>query len=182
MGLRGPAPKPRALKELEGNPSKRPLNPREPKPAVKRPRCPAYLDNSAKREWRRLVPILERMRVLTEADEIALANLCQQYAMLQEAQIKLRKTGLLIKTRSGYIQQSPLVGIISVTVDQVIKLSREFGLTPSSRTRIQVEPAESPSQSLQRAIMRFARPPCDDGDAPARTPSVSSPPAGSEIN
>ena len=181
MGLRGPAPKPRTLRELEGNPGKRPLNPREPKPAVKRPRCPAYLDDSAKREWRRLVPILERMRVLTEADEIALANLCQQYAMLQEAQIKLRKTGLLIKTRSGFIQQSPLVAIISATVDQVIKLSREFGLTPSSRTRIQVEPAESPSQSLQRAIMRFARPPCSDSDAPVRA-GTPSPPAGTGIN
>ena len=124
------------------------------------------------------------MRLLTEADEIALASLCQQYAMLQEAQIKLRKTGLLIKTRSGFIQQSPLVGIISATVDQVIKLSREFGLTPSSRTRIHVEPAESPSQSLQRTIMRFARPPCSDSDTPARpgTPSVSSPPAGTGIN
>ena len=153
MGLRGPPPKPRALREIEGNPGKRPLNPREPQPAVKRPRCPAYLDADARREWRRLVPILERMRVLTEADDIALANLCQQYALLQEAQIKLKKTGLLIKTRSGYIQQSPLVAIISTTVDQVNKLCREFGLTPSSRTRIQVEPVKPAVNPIQQAIM-----------------------------
>ena len=120
---------------------------------MKRPRCPAYLDDNAKREWRRLVPILERMRVLTEADEIALGNLCQQYALMQEAQIKLKKTGLLVKTRSGSIQQSPLVAIISTTVDQVNKLCREFGLTPSSRTRIQVEPVKPAVNPIQQAIL-----------------------------
>ena len=138
MGLRGPPPKPRAIRELEGNPGKRRLNPLEPRPLVERPRCPAYLDAGAKKEWRRLIPILERMRVLTEGDAIALASLCQQYAMLQEAQVKLQKTGLLMKTKSGYVQQSPLVGIITAAVDQVNKLCREFGLTPAARTRIQV--------------------------------------------
>lgn len=75
---------------------------------------------------------------LTEADGIALANLCQQYSLLQQAQAKLQKTGLLLKTKSGYIQQSPLVAIVSSAVDQVNKLCREFGLTPAARTRIQV--------------------------------------------
>ena len=105
---------------------------------MRRPKCPAHLDDEARREWRRLVPILERMRVLTEADGIALANLCQQYATLIKAQRLLQKSGLLFKTKSGYIQQSPLVGIISAAVDQVNKLCREFGLTPAARTRIQV--------------------------------------------
>lgn len=138
MGLRGPAPQPTSLRVLYGNPGRRPINRFEPKPRMKRPKCPTHLDENAQREWRRLVPILSRMRVLTEADGIALANLCQQYAMLQQAQVKLQKTGLLMKTKSGYIQQSPLVGIISAAVDQVNKLCREFGLTPASRTRIQI--------------------------------------------
>ena len=145
MGFRGPNPKPRALQVLEGNPGKRPLNPLEPQPSLRRPKCPDYLDEAAKREWKRLVPILEAMRVLTEADGIALGNLCMQYALLQEAQTKLRKTGLLMKTRSGFIQQSPLVAVVSSTVDQVNKLCREFGLTPAARTRIQVAPGDSAS-------------------------------------
>ena len=75
--------------------------------------------------------------------------------MLQDAQLKLKKTGLLIKTRSGYIQQSPLVGIISVTVDQVNKLCREFGLTPASRTRIQVDGENSSARArLEAALCR----------------------------
>lgn len=129
------------------------MNPNEPHPRVQRPKCPDYLDEVAKREWRRLVPVLERMEVLTEADGIALANLCQQLSMLQQAQIKLQKTGLLMKTRSGYIQQSPLVGIITAAVDQVGKLCREFGLTPAARTRIHVEKvARDPRQTLEDMI------------------------------
>jgi P27 family predicted phage terminase small subunit len=120
------------LQVLEGNPGKRPLNPLEPQPLLRWPKCPDYLDEAAKKEWKRLVPILEAMRVLTETDGIALGNLCMQYALLQEAQTKLRKTGLLMKTRSGFIQQSPLVAVVSSTVDQVNKLCREFGLTRCS--------------------------------------------------
>ena len=138
MGLRGPPPKPRALVLLEGNPGKRPLNQYEPQPRVRRPKCPDYLDEAAKREWKRLVPILERMRVLTEADGMALANLCMQYATLIKAQRLLEKSGLLFKSKSGYVQQSPLVANVSSDVDQVNKLCREFGLTPAARTRLQV--------------------------------------------
>ncbi len=37
MGQRGPAPKPTALRILEGNPGKRPLNASEPRPRAGRP-------------------------------------------------------------------------------------------------------------------------------------------------
>ena len=139
MGLRGPAPKPRALAIAEGNPGKRPLNGCEPEPRRKRPKCPDYLDEEAKREWRRLVPILERMRVLTEADGLALANLCLLFSTMVKAQRLLEKSGLLFKTKSGYIQQSPLVAIVANSVAQVNQPCREFGLTPASRTRLSVE-------------------------------------------
>src|SRR5437868_2916028 len=78
------------------------------------------------------------MRVLTDADYIALANLCQAYSTLIAAQVQLNKTGILYKTKSGYVQQSPLLGIITAQSTIPNNLLREFGLTPSSRTRIAV--------------------------------------------
>jgi phage terminase small subunit len=39
--------------------------------------CPDHLDDVARKEWDRLTSILVAMKVLTEADYIALANLCQ---------------------------------------------------------------------------------------------------------
>ncbi len=135
MGLRGPIPKPTALKILEGNPGKRPLNRHEPNPGGV-PQCPKHLDAQARREWRRLLPILLKMRVLTEADYIALANLCQTYSTMVKAQEQLQKAGLLYKSQSGYIQQSPLLSIVNSCVETITKLCREFGLTPSSRSRL----------------------------------------------
>lgn len=43
MAITGPKPKPTAIKILEGNPGKRPLNLNEPKPQRIAPECPVYL-------------------------------------------------------------------------------------------------------------------------------------------
>ena len=52
MAQRGRKPKPTAVKMLEGNPGKRSLNTGEPKPEKKAPRCPAWLEDEAKKELR----------------------------------------------------------------------------------------------------------------------------------
>ena len=45
MAQRGRKPKPTALKVLEGNPGKRPLNLYEPTPEGDLPECPEWLEN-----------------------------------------------------------------------------------------------------------------------------------------
>src|SRR5580698_7010248 len=107
--MRGPAPTPTALRVLEGNPSKRPLNRREPQPRAKAPKCPDHLDEIAKNEWKRLIPILRRMRLLSEADGMALASLCQAYSTMVQAQTKLNKTGLLYLREGQPIRATPLL-------------------------------------------------------------------------
>ena len=73
-----------------------------------------------------------------------------------KAQTKLNESGLLLKTPSGYIQQSPLLGIVNNCTDTVVKLSREFGLTPSSRSRLEVPPEPKP-ESKVGMLIRMAR-------------------------
>lgn len=73
MAVRGRKPKPTAIKELEGNPGKRPLNKNEPKPDKKAPRCPAWLEEEAKKEWKRTGTMLEQLGLLTEMDMAAFA-------------------------------------------------------------------------------------------------------------
>ena len=87
------------------------------------------------------------MKVLTEADGMALANLCQTYSTMITAQEKLNKMGILYKAPSGYVMQNPLLSVVNQCVDTITKLTREFGLTPAARSRI------------------FINPPADDGDA-----------------
>ena len=52
MATRGRKPTPTAIKELEGNPGKRPMNSAEPRPEKKAPPCPKWLEPEAKKEWR----------------------------------------------------------------------------------------------------------------------------------
>ena len=85
-----------------------------------------------------MVGILRRMQLLTEADGHALANLCIAYSTLVRAQVKLNESGLLVKSPSGYLQQNPLISIVNSAVGTINSLSREFGLTPASRSRIQM--------------------------------------------
>ena len=68
MATRGRKPKPTALKLLEGNPGKRPINEHEPIPPKGTVKCPTWLEPEAKKEWKRLAPSLEAMGVLTQAD------------------------------------------------------------------------------------------------------------------
>jgi phage terminase small subunit len=48
-----------------------------------------------------------------------------------------------MKTPSGYIQQSPLIGIINGQAEVINRISREFGLTPSSRMRLSALPEQT---------------------------------------
>ena len=72
---RGRKPKPTALKKLEGNPGKRPLNELEPVPPTVALRCPNYLLPEARKEWKRLAPILMGMGLLTAADAVPLCGI-----------------------------------------------------------------------------------------------------------
>ena len=54
MGARGPKPRPTALRVIDGNPSRRPINASEPAPAGK-VRLPAHLTDEARTLWRRIV-------------------------------------------------------------------------------------------------------------------------------
>jgi P27 family predicted phage terminase small subunit len=138
----GPAPKPTAIKILEGNRGHRTFRENEPTPLAGEPTMPKHLDKEARREWRRLVPLLLSMRVLSEADGVALGILCSAYSTMIRAQMMLITTSkgtqspLLIKTPSGYIMTSPLLSLINSQSEIVSKQLQQFGMTPSSRTRI----------------------------------------------
>jgi P27 family predicted phage terminase small subunit len=138
MGLRGPAPKPSVLEEAQGRPGHSPRNDAEPQFARVIPECPDHLSRQAQKVWAQLAPMLFEAKLLTEGDGIMLANLCQAYATMTDAQKKLNRERVTSQTKSGYKQQNPLFSIIRSQMDLITKLSREFGLSPSSRSRLSV--------------------------------------------
>lgn len=110
------------------------------------PRCPAHLDPVAKREWRRLVRPLFEAGILTIADRAAFAAYCQAYSLWAEAVTKQRDTPKLIRTPSGYVQQSPWIGIANKQMELMGRFMVELGITPSSRSRL-ADVLEAPDRS-----------------------------------
>lgn len=137
---RGPKPQPTALKKLRGNPGRRPLNTAEPelpsRPAFDAAPVELESDAVASAEWVRLAPMLRRSRVVTEGDRGALLSLCQQWSRYLEANTAARKSGMVIKSPSGYFMPNPLIAIANRALANCVKLWAELGLTPSSRSRV----------------------------------------------
>lgn len=100
------------------------------------PRCPPHLDAVARKEWRRLAKPMHDAGVLTIADRAALAAYCQAYARWVEAEEKLKETPMLLKTPSGYVQQSPWLTIANKQMELMNRYMSELGLTPVARTRL----------------------------------------------
>ena len=113
----------------------------EPKPPARKsrsrpPSCPAHLTPPAAAEWRRVAKALHAMGVLTTFDRAVLAAYCQAYGRWVEAEDRLRETPMLFKTPSGYVQQSPWLGIINKQLELMGRYLVELGMTPASRSRV----------------------------------------------
>lgn len=152
MGERGPAPKPTAIRELEGNPGHRPINKTEPKPA-KGAICPDWLSVEAKAEWARVAPELERLGLLTKVDSSALAAYCMAWARWRLAEEALADGhGLTFVTEGGYSAQRPEIGIANRALADIRAFCKEFGLTPSARGRMSVPGKEEPSDPMAKLL------------------------------
>lgn len=136
MGLRGPRPKPTAVKQREGTYRADRAPTHEPKPESEVPPCPAGVrtDKDAKACWDALSTRLEKLGLLSAIDGAALEGLCRSYSVAVKADRALKK-GVTLKTMYG-IQAHPAVAISRLAWAEVRKFASEFGLTPAARTRV----------------------------------------------
>jgi P27 family predicted phage terminase small subunit len=143
--MRGRKPKPTVLKLREGNPGKRKLNDREPAPPAEIPDRPEMLSGVAAAEWDRTVVVLHEMGLLTQADRSALAAYCTAYARWVQAEEQVAKFGTIVKSPDkGFPMKSPYLTVADQALETMRKFMVEFGLTPSSRSRIRL-PGNGPA-------------------------------------
>jgi len=151
--MAGRKPVPEALKLLRGNPGKRPLNKRAPNPRRVEPEMPSFLDKDARKEWRRVAPTLVRLGVLTEVDGTLFAGYCELVSGLAQCNRALKKCGNKMLTEKTTVdmdggtnievKQNPLVVMKRQLIQQIRPYCTEFGMTPSSRAKIQVPGLQS---------------------------------------
>lgn len=136
---RGRKNKPTPLKKLEGNPGKRALNNKEPKPDVVIPDCPSHLQGEALKEWDRITKELYALGILAEVDKAALVMYCIAWGDYLYARRMVDEEGDVITSIKGGKYQNPWVGIKNSAADRVLRIASEFGMTPASRARVKVE-------------------------------------------
>lgn len=120
---RGPKPKPTALKVLEGVHPFR-INGDEPTFRPGGADAPDWLAGLALDHWNELAPVLLEGRVFSAVDRSNLALLCLLYAQWRDDPTDHKAVG------------------------QYVRLSLEFGMTPSSRSRLKAAP-ERPKDEVQ---------------------------------
>lgn len=156
MGRRGPAPTPTAIKKLRGNPGKRPLNRAEARPAGRIPSAPRWLSKEGKKEYRKLARLLLGTGLLTEIDGVALAMMCEALDVYRRAKEAMGEERVFVVSDKGNSYQHPALGVMSSARGEVLKWAREFGMTPSARSRIAVE-TEREEESLADILFGVER-------------------------
>lgn len=141
--MKGRLPTPTALKILQGNPGKRPLNSAEPQFDPASPDIPPELEGPnnehARAEWERVVPQLIAAGVAKRIDRTGLIAYCFEYQKWIESEQKIRTTGMFIKTKIGYLTINPYVRISKISLENMLRFMAEYGMTPSARVRIKVD-------------------------------------------
>lgn len=114
------------------------------------------------------------MKVLTKIDGNALARYCQLWSRWIRAEQFLQKYGdtYPLKDESGNVRcfmPWPQVAIANKLSQSLTRLEQEFGLTPSSRTRIQTDCAQSFENAVDAETRAFF---AGGGPVPPRSASA----------
>ncbi|MBN2019303.1 MAG: phage terminase small subunit P27 family [Sedimentisphaerales bacterium] len=120
----------------------------EPMPAIAIPSMPKFLKGEAAAEWERVAPLLAKMKCLTEWDRSLLAAYCFEWGVYVELCKKVKLKDLTITTVSGNKIYNPLLASRNKALSNLKELAIQFGLSPSSRSRLSVSEEEESNPFL----------------------------------
>lgn len=160
MGKRGPAPTPTKVLQMRGSWRAKTRN-GEPQPAAKPPSCPKWLDGKGQYLFRALVAELMPLGLVTKLDAQALARYCQMWSQWREALAYVTDHGStypILDAEGGLKSygEFPQVRQLLKLNEALLKIEREFGLTPSARARL-ARPESSDDDPQETGKARFFR-------------------------
>lgn len=98
--------------------------------------CPTWLDDEAKKEWKRVYKILSGEGIeFTPKDSKTLETYCRNYSKWKQCELVLQQ-GLTFTTPNGYVQQRPEESISNKAQEKLLQCAKELGLTPAARARM----------------------------------------------
>ncbi len=136
MGRRGPAPKPTALRLIDGDREDR-VNRNEPVPRSGEMIPPDDLPADVRQVWDYTVAELEHMGVDAPADRDSLVCYCWAVRNHRHASRVLVESSILVKGQHGTWVRNPAIIEQGKAAAIIRAFAQEFGLTPSARSRIE---------------------------------------------
>lgn len=159
MGKRGPAKTPTSLALVRGQRADR-INKNEPLPDGDA-QPPEWLEPAALAAWKALAPSLIRQRVLTAWDAEAFAGFCTAVARRADAERHLQEEGAVVEA-PVYNKNGDLVGhrdqrnqwllVQKQAVDEIARIGGRFGLTPSDRAQLDLDPGKREAAGARRLL------------------------------
>ena len=143
--MKGRKPKAREIQILEGRDKKNPSRFANdvPQTIEHEPQMPEHFDDQATAAWNTLREILTASKMWSATYQVTLVLYCETYSNYRRAVELVRISGQALRTQaedgSIELKRNPYSVELHRYKDELIKLSSEFGLTPSSRSRISLE-------------------------------------------
>lgn len=161
MGKRGPAPSPSAIRKARGGPDR--TNPiKEPEPVLGEPDRPVALTSEAAKVWDAVVPLVGA-GVLSRDNGQSLARYCHGVVRWWKlaAWLDVNEDVYSTKDKGGNVRwvRHPHVITYEKLGRDLTRMEQEFGLTPSSRTRVHALTTAPPTAKPKPAgppVMRIA--------------------------
>ena len=142
------------LRVATGNRSKVRLPIAEPVVETTRPDMPEHLTEEARKEWDRIIPVMENMGVLSLDSRPSVASYCQAYSRWIEASADLRERGIILETDKGYRYSNPAVAVENKSMAMMLRFLVEFGLTPSARGGVKSNKPVKAENDLDAFILK----------------------------
>jgi len=127
---------------------------------------PKDLSKAAAKEWRSILPQLRLLGVLSQIDSKALAAYCHSFARWMEAEREVERLGIVVEEPilmlgepTGYVRykKNPAVTISESAMKLMKSFLIEFGMTPSSRSRVRIEKPPTEEDPMD-AFLKGAQP------------------------
>lgn len=157
--MKGAKPRSTVMRMITGNPSGRPFNKDEPMPLPLDLTCPTELDDPvAQVEWARgIVPAIELGQITAADRTLAIAH-CELWATWRS---QLAAASLQPHVIAAGVNKYPMPNPARVMANKTLvllaKVDAELGLSPTSRTRVQVKGRLAPGNPLDKFLSRSKR-------------------------
>lgn len=121
-----------AQKCRHGTPDEKPQAP------AGKPTCPAWMHQYAKTEWKRIVPLLEEMGILSKTDQTILTQYCTLFADFKLATMGKRMKTVVLKSNGDVELVEVPEPFTAAEHTQLRQCAQQLGLTVLARQSIKL--------------------------------------------